>query len=110
MPSEDTTPPIEFRLERTIHVRRVVHLGDQWTTGPLTIGPIRWLPDRKTWACYWSVHVIHPEEGRLHGDDPIQALDRTLGFLADLINGHIKDGFEMWWQHKGDACGFRPTA
>ena len=110
MPSEDAPQPIEFRLERTIHVRRHVQPGGPWTSGPLTVGPIRWLPERKTWACYWSVHVIHPEEGRLYGDDPMQALDRTMGFLANLINGHIEDGFEMWWQHEGDACGFRPKA
>jgi hypothetical protein len=33
-----------------------------------------------------------------YGADPLQALDGTLGFLADLSNGHIEDGFEMSWQ------------
>jgi hypothetical protein len=44
---------------------------------------------------------------RITGDDLMQALDRTFGFLADLINGHIEDGVDMWWQYEGDACGFR---
>lgn len=97
----------EFRLERTIRVRRGV--GPE-TAGPLTVGPIRWLPERRRWACYWSIHVIHPEEARLYGDDPMQALDRTLEFIGNLIRGSIEDGFEMWWRFEGDACGFRPKA
>jgi hypothetical protein len=106
MPSDDTPRSLDFRLERTIRVRR----GGPETSGPLTIGPIRWLPERKSWACYWSIHVIHPEEARIYGDDPLQALERTLGFFANFINGSIEDGFEMWWQDKGDACGFPPKA
>ena len=70
------------------------------------MGPVRWLPERKRWACYWSIHVIHSEEGRIYGDDPMQAVDWTFGFLGKLIRGSIEDGFEIWWQHEGDACGF----
>ena len=38
----------------------------------------------------------------------MQALERTISFLGNLINGSIEDGFEVWWQHEGDAGGFRP--
>lgn len=106
MPSEHAPPPIEFRLERNINVR--------WhgveSPGPLTVGPIRWLPERGSWACYWSIHQIHPEEAKLYGDDPIQALERTLRFVANLIRGSIEDGIDMWWQNEGDECGFWPKA
>jgi hypothetical protein len=105
MPSAEECHPFEFRLERTIHVRR----AGPATSGPLTVGPIRWLSERGTWACYWSIHVIHSEEARLYGDDPIQALDRTLEFITNLIHGSIEDGFTMWWQSEGDGCGFGPT-
>lgn len=38
MPSDNASSSFEFRLERTIHVRR----GGDETTGLLTIGAIRW--------------------------------------------------------------------
>jgi hypothetical protein len=94
----------DFRLERIIHVRR----GERESSGPLTIGPIRWLPERQSWACFWSIHGIHPEEAKLYGEDPIQALDITLAFLSNLIHGSIEDGYQMWWLDEGDACGLKP--
>ena len=72
----------------------------------MTVGPIRWLPERETWACHWSIHQIHPEEAKLYGEDPLQALDLTLHFLANLIRGSIEDGIDMWWLNEGDQCGF----
>jgi hypothetical protein len=98
-------PPVDhfnFRLERTIHVL--------WngvpSTGPLTLGPIEWLPTRKRWACHWSIHAIHSEQAKMYGDDPIQALDQTIKFITDFIRRSIEDGIQMWWQYEGDICGF----
>ena len=105
MPPPVDPQAFDFRLERTIRVR---HNGVE-SSGPLTVGPVLWLPELGCWACSWSVHVIHPEEARIYGEDPIQALDRTLWFLMKFIHGHIEEGFSMWWQHEGDACGFGPT-
>jgi hypothetical protein len=94
----------DFRFVRTIHVRHL-HTGDV-SSGQLTVGPVEWLEDRKTWGCYFSIHVIHPEGHRIYGADAIEAVDRTLWFLGNLIRGSIEDGFGIWWHHEGDAAGF----
>src|SRR6185436_19725346 len=101
MSSTENTDPVEFRLERTINVR----WNGVESSGPLIVGPIRWLPQRGTWACYWSIHAIHSAEAKVYGDDPIQALERTIRFIANLIRGSIEDGIDMWWENEGDECG-----
>ena len=92
----------DFRMRRMIHVR----WGSVESVGPLTVGPVKWDAKRKRWACYWSIHRIHDHEHRIHGEDPIQAITRTLRFMEDFIRGSISDGIVMWWQFEGDECGF----
>ena len=104
MPTADGPAYPAFRVERVIHVRD--RHGGQESCGPLVVGPVVWMADRGKWACYYSVHVIDPKGHRLYGDDPIQAVHRALEFLGQFIRGSIEDGFGMWWQYEGDACGF----
>jgi len=58
------------------------------------------------WACWYSIPVIHPEPGRMYGQDALEAFDNTLRFVRNLIHGSIEDGFQIWWQDKDDKGGF----
>lgn len=107
MPTDAPQPAPAFRFERTIHVRNPHSRRE--SSGPLSVGPVVWLPERQRWACSYSVHVIDPEGHQVYGEDPIHAIQLMLEFLGMLIRGSIADGFCMWWQHEGDACGFADT-
>lgn len=105
MPPVSTDHPrnvSDLYLERMIHVR----WHGESTTGLLTVGPIRWLPERDRWACFWSIHKIHPEQAELYGGDPSDALRQTIEFVGNLIRGSIEDGIDVWWLYEGDAAGF----
>jgi hypothetical protein len=80
--------------------------GDEVKPGKITVGEIRWLPERKEWACDWSIEPINPEVGRIYGKDPLDALIKTLDFLSTLIRGSEIDGLECWWAQPGDHAGF----
>ena len=90
-----------FRLERSLKYE----IGGKIEQGTLSVGNILWLPERKKWVCEWSISFIHPEIGRLYGDDPLEALTVSLDFLSDLIRGSQRDGLPIWWKTKGDGCG-----
>src|SRR6266705_5802857 len=77
-----------FRLERQLKFR----IGDELSDGHVFVGDILWLEDKKKWACHWSISHIHPEIGRLYGNDPLEALTTSLDFLSSLIRGSEKDG------------------
>lgn len=90
-----------FQLERPLQFQ----IGGKVTTGHLFVGNIRWLEDKKQWACHWSISHIHPEVGRLYGSDPLGALTTALDFISSLIRGSEKDGLIVWWKKRGDHAG-----
>jgi len=92
---------LPFKLERELHFC----IGDQHSTGKLFVGDITWLKDRKKWACHWSLAHVHPEIGRVYGDDPLDSLTKALDFLSSLIRGSEDDGLTIWWQARGDRAG-----
>jgi hypothetical protein len=77
-----------FWLER----RLKFEINGQIEEGTLAVGKITWISERKKWACEWSISFIHPEIGKLFGNDPMEALTLSLDFLSDLIRGSEKDG------------------
>lgn len=93
--------PVEFRLERQLHFR----IGGEYSTGKLFVGDVTWQEDKKQWACHWSLAHVHPEIGKLYGDDPLAAILATLDFLSILIRGSEDDGLVVWWQMEGDHAG-----
>ena len=90
------------RLEREI---TVVSLDGETTKGVLWIGNLEPLSDGR-WRCGYSIPVINPEVFALKGDDALQAFDRTMRFVRDLIIGSVEDGFQIWWRNPGDFGGF----
>jgi hypothetical protein len=58
------------------------------------------------WACYWTMEFVQPQEARIYGDDPLQALYRCINFIEDLIKGLNKIGKTIWWTYDGDCGGF----
>jgi hypothetical protein len=69
------------------------------------LGDLKWIPEKKKWACRWSVSIIHPEVGLIYGDDPLDALTKTVDFLSSLIRGSELDGLRVWWRKDGDHAG-----
>lgn len=92
---------IDFKLERDLQFEIENHI----TVGKLIIGGLEWLPEKNKWACNWSISFIHPENGRLYGDDPLSALTVTVDFLSCFIRGSEIDGLRVWWRIKGDHAG-----
>ena len=81
----------------------VIH-GERMT-GELFVGDLQFDPERQRWYCHWSLSFVHPEIGRLSGDDPMDALTRTFDFLSSLIRGSEEDGLIVWWRYQGDHAG-----
>src|SRR5688572_30564230 len=88
-----------FERELTFRIRGVE------TKGKLKILRLEKVEGRNRWACYWSLAYLHPEEGKIFGDDPLDAFFNCLDFLGNLIRGSEKDGLGVWWQYEGDHCG-----
>jgi hypothetical protein len=57
------------------------------------------------WRCDWSLDYLYPNTVHFSGDDPLQALTRTLDFASSLIRGSIIGGDRLYWQYDGDLGG-----
>lgn len=90
---------LNFERELNFRIRGVD------TKGKLKILRVEQIAGKNRWACYWSLAHIHPEEGRVFGDDSLDSLFTCLDFIGNLIRGSEKDGLEVWWQYEGDHCG-----
>jgi hypothetical protein len=91
----------DFQFERPLHFV----IAGRHETGHVRIGPIEKMESGK-WACYWSISQVHPEPGRLWGDDPLQAFNRVMHVVGRLLRGSEEDGLVVWWQFEGDHGGF----
>jgi hypothetical protein len=79
--------------------------GDKPRTGKLLIHQLIFSEERKKWECHWSLDYLYPEAVAFTGDDPLQALTRTLDFAASYIRGCELDGSKLHWQYEGDHGG-----
>ena len=100
MEEADLTFP-GFRLERKLHFR----IGGEWAEGILSIGDLQWKADEQRWVCHWSVSFVHPEIGKTHGADPLDAFLKAVDFLSVLMRGSEDDGLEVSWKEEGDHAG-----
>ncbi|MGZ4972389.1 MAG: hypothetical protein ACXWDN_06475 [Limisphaerales bacterium] len=91
----------DFKLERDLHFR----IRGQPSTGKLLVGGVSWVEEKKKWACAYSLAHVVPEGGRIYGDDPLDAVSKTLDFLSSLIRGSEDDGLVVWWKVEGDHGG-----
>jgi len=73
--------------------------------GELFVGDLQYDVERNRWHCHWSLSFVHPEIGRMFGDDPLSALTTALDFVSGLIRGSEEDGLIVWWQYEGDHAG-----
>jgi hypothetical protein len=93
---------LDLHFERDIHIRS----GHSTTRGKLRLIRLRQIAANK-WACEWSLDPISAGViGKMHGDDPLDALIRCVYFLECYIRGLTEDGTIVWWQYEGDLCGF----
>jgi hypothetical protein len=91
--TDQLTRPLNFEIQGQIK------------EGSVRIGDLEWIPGRCQWACHWSISHIHPEDGRIYGKDPLEALTNALDFVSSLIRGSEADGLGVWWQNRGDHGG-----
>jgi hypothetical protein len=77
---------VPFKLERELHFR----IRNQESTGKLFVGDITWLEERKKWACHWSLAHVHPELGRVYGDDPSGSNEHAGNCFAAMRRGRTE--------------------
>ncbi|SRR6266550_3978332 len=92
---------IDVRFERELQFM----IRGERKTGTLFVGDLRYDSERRRWGCHWSLSFVHPEIGRLFGDDPLDAFVTTLDFVSSLIRGSEQDGLVVWWRYEGDHAG-----
>ncbi len=73
--------------------------------GKLSIHRLVYSEAKQAWECQWSLDHLYPETVSFTGDDPLEALTRTLDFAASFIRGSERDGFKVYWQYEGDNGG-----
>jgi len=80
--------------------------GGKISKGELNIPRIVFLPERQQWGCHWSITFIKPEPTQyIYGDDPLQALTRTLQAASALLQDSGIPDLKVWWQTEGDDGG-----
>src|ERR1035438_1191103 len=95
---------LNFRRELTFSA------GGKISKGELNIPKIVFLPDKQQWGCHWSISFIKPEPSQyIRGDDPLQALTRTLHTVSALLRDSGVPDLKVWWQTEGDNGGLPPV-
>ena len=80
--------------------------GGKKSKGQLSIPRIVFLPERNQWGCHWSISFIKPEPTHYtRGDDPLEALSRTLQAASALLQDSGIPGLKVWWRTEGDNGG-----
>jgi hypothetical protein len=92
---------IDLGLVRVLQFR----IRGEVTEGLLQISRLEFLPERRQWACYWSLAFVHPEEAKIYGSDAMEALSQGLDFISNLVRGSERDGLQVWWKTEGDHGG-----
>ena len=98
-------PSIELNFQREL----TFCIRGETKKGLLQIFKVRPVEGRDRWECHWSLAYVHPEVGRIFGDDPLDAIFQCLDFIGNLITGSQKNGLRVWWQYEGDSCGLNFT-
>jgi hypothetical protein len=92
---------IPLNLVREIHFL----IDGETRTGKLSIHRITFSQTGQKWECHWSLDHLYPETVSFTGDDPLQALTRTLDFASSFIRGRELDGCKVHWQYEEDHAG-----
>ena len=92
-------------ITRDLHI----DFAGRETRGRLVIGKLRRKRKRgeltACWSWSWSLSELHPQEGDVCGEDPLNALQNCLRLIRLLIQNHKELGYEIWWLQKGDEGG-----
>ena len=91
--------PLDFERELQFTIKGEV------LTGKLRIQKLSFSEEKQRWECHWSLDHLYPEPIKFTGDDPLQALTRTLDFASSFIRGSELDGCKIFWQFEGDHGG-----
>ena len=94
-----TSIPLNFVRELSFEIN-----GER-RSGKLSIRELSFSPTKQKWECHWSLDYLYPNTVSFTGDDPLQALTRTLDFVASFIRGSELDGHKVHWQYEGDNAG-----
>jgi hypothetical protein len=80
--------------------------GGKISKGELTIPRIVFLADKAQWCCHWRISFIKPEPTQcIRGEDPLQALTRTLQAVSALLQNSGIPDLKVWWKTEGDNGG-----
>jgi hypothetical protein len=101
MTDSSSTASIDVRFTRELQFV----IGGERISGELFVGDLQFDAERQRWYCHWSLSYVHPEIGRISGDDPLDALASTFDFISSLIRGSEEDGLTVWWRYEGDHAG-----
>jgi len=91
-----------FRVTREVNIK----YGEVESKATIRIGGLQATEAPDWWICHWTIDIIHPEQGKIYGIDAMDALFNCMLFIQKLIRDHIKNGYEIWWETKGDNGGF----
>src|SRR4051794_9093714 len=91
---------IPLQIVRQINFQKSEHSF----SGELRLDRLEQIGERK-WACYWSCDYMC-ENGRIYGEDSLQALMNCLSFIADLFRDARGNGLSIWWKSPSDGSGF----
>ena len=80
-------------------------IGGKALEGKLSIRSLNFNTDKNKWECRWSLDHLYPDSVSFAGDDPLEALVRTLKFASEFIRGSNEDGHRVFWRYEGDNAG-----
>jgi hypothetical protein len=91
---------LDFHRKLTFSIEGSVSIGE------INIPKIVFLPERQRWGCHWSISFIKPDSSQyMTGDDPMEALTRTLELASSLLRDSGIPNLKVWWQFEGDNGG-----
>lgn len=82
-----------------------LHWNENQLRGFLRVNRLYFDNEKSKWRCDWSIDHLYPKAVHFAGDDPMDALTRTLDFASSFIRGSTIDGIGIQWQYPGDRGG-----
>ncbi len=74
-------------------------------SGELFVGDLQFDQSGSVGIVTGPFSFVHPEIGRMSGDDLWTLLPQTFDFLSSLIRGSEEDGLIVWWRFERDHAG-----
>ena len=93
------------KIELNISRDFVLLTNGKSQSGKLCLNSLELVEGQGKWVCRWSFDPLYTETVSFTGDDPLQALTRTLDFASSFIRECESDGIKLLWKVDGDQGG-----